>query len=54
MVYNFFNKTSNSIGANIEIKQNEELAEELHKPIIVTFYKRRVHSLFIDNIWVLI
>ena len=31
---------------------NKELAEELHKPIIGKFNKRKVHSQFIDNIWV--
>ena len=30
---------------------NIELSEELHKPIIRTFNKRKVHSSFIDNIW---
>ena len=30
---------------------NKELAEELHKPIIRNFHKRKVHSPFIDNIW---
>ena len=30
---------------------NKELAEELHKPIIRKFSKRKVHSPFIDNIW---
>ena len=29
---------------------NEEL-EELHKPMIKKFEKRKVHSAFIDNIW---
>ena len=29
----------------------QELAEELHKPVIKKFKKRRVHSTFIDNIW---
>ena len=29
---------------------NKELAEELHKPIIRKFNKRKVHSSFIDNI----
>ena len=28
-----------------------QLAEELHKPIIRKFNKRKVQSLFIDNIW---
>ena len=30
--------------------QNEQLAEELHKPIIKSFIKRRVYSKFKDNI----
>ena len=30
---------------------NKKLAEELHKPIIRTFNKRKVESPFIDNIW---
>ena len=40
---------------NTEITpQNEQLAEELHKPIIRKFKKRKVYSTFKDNIWVLI
>ena len=35
----------------IEIMSDKELAEELHKPIIRKFEIRKVHSLFIDNIW---
>ena len=31
--------------------QNEQLAEELHKPIITKFKKRKVNSTFKDNIW---
>ena len=31
--------------------QNEQLAEELHKPIIKKLKKRRVFSSFKDNIW---
>ena len=31
---------------------NKELAEELNKTIIRKFDKRKVHSTFIDNIWV--
>ena len=34
MVYNFFDKKSKADSINIEIKQNEQLAEELQKPII--------------------
>ena len=31
--------------------QNEQLAEELHKPIIKKFKRRKVYSAFKDNIW---
>ena len=31
--------------------QNEQLAEELHKPIIRKFKKRKVYLTFKDNIW---
>ena len=31
--------------------QNEQLAEELHKPIIGKFKKRKLYSTFKDNIW---
>ena len=31
--------------------ENEQLAEELNKPIIRKFKKRKVHSPFKDNIW---
>ena len=30
---------------------DQQLAGELHEPIIGKFEKRKVHSLFIDNIW---
>ena len=33
------------------VPQNEQLAEELHKPIIRKFKKRKVYSSFKDNIW---
>ena len=33
------------------IAQNEQLADELHKPIIRKFKKRKVYSAFKDNIW---
>ena len=52
MVYKFFDKNSASGGVdNNEIKQNLQLAEELHKPIIRNFKKRTVYSEFKDNIW---
>ena len=51
MVYKFFDKKSSGSGANNEIKQNIQLADELHKPIIRKFEKRKVYSSFRDNIW---
>ena len=67
MVYKFFDKKSISLkdkyvsgsgidnnnnidNKNNEIKQNIHL-EELHKPIIRKFKKRKVYSGFKDNIW---
>ena len=55
MVYKSFDKNSNRIGAkHVNTKltpQNQQLAEELHKPIIKKFEKRKVHAAFKDNIW---
>ena len=52
MVYKFFDKKSKGSGvANNEIKQNLQLAKELHKPITRKFKKRKVCSRFRDNIW---
>ena len=59
MVYKFFNKKSASLtdksvsgsGVHIPLEFNEELAKELHKPIIRKFKKRKVYSGFRDNIW---
>ena len=62
MVYKFFDskvaspdKKSEGSGAkhvNTKlIPQNEQLAEELHKPIVKKLKKRKVYSAFKDNIW---
>ena len=53
MVYNFFDKKSASSSGvdNNEIKQNLQLAKELHKPIIRKCKKRTVYSRFKDNIF---
>ena len=40
MVYKYFDKISKASGFNNEVKQNEQLAEELHKPIIRKLKKR--------------
>ena len=46
MVYKFFNERTK--GSGIE---NKILAEELHKPIIKKFKRRKVYSSFKNNIW---
>ena len=58
MVYKFFDKKTKSSGVTLanksaikSIPQNEQLAEELHKPIIRKFKTRKVHLAFKDNIW---
>ena len=54
MVYKCFDKKSKgSFKSAIKnkIKRNEQLAEKLHKPIIRKFEKRKIYSLFKDNIW---
>ena len=52
MVIKFFDKKSKGSGvANNEIKQNLQLAKELHKPIIRNFKKRTVYLGFKNNIW---
>ena len=50
MVYKFFDKKSSGSGVKL-IPQNEQLSNELHKPIIRKFEKRKVYSTFKDNIW---
>ena len=62
MVYKFFDskvaspdKKSEGSGAkrvNTKIiPPNEQLAAEVHKPIVRKFKKRKVYSTFKDNIW---
>ena len=59
MVYKFFYKKSASVtdksakggGVNNVIKQNERLAEKLHKPIITKLEKIKAYSSFKQNIW---
>ena len=49
MVYKFLDKKSG--GSSIANEPNYQLANELHKPIIRKFKKRKVYSGFKDNIW---
>ena len=58
MVYTFFDKKSSGSGASKTSKANEmskisnvKLANELHKPVIKKFSKRKVYSSFKENIW---
>ena len=58
MFYKFFDKKSTGSGRPsssasliVNNKENMQLAEELHKPIIRKFKKRKVYSRFKDNIW---
>ena len=51
MVYKFFDKKSKGTGIKNEITENQQLANERHKPIIRKFKKRKVYSSFKDNSW---
>ena len=46
MVYNFFDKKT---GSGISV--NEQLAEELNKPVIKKFKRTKVYARFKDNNW---
>ena len=46
MIYKFFDKKTGS-----RVSKNEQLAEELHKPVIEKFQRRKVYQRFKDNIW---
>ena len=50
MVYKFFDKKSQAKG-RANNKEIVQLANELHKPIIKKFKKRKVYSSFKENIW---
>ena len=49
MVYKFFDKKSK--GTGIKSMPNQQLVNELYKPIIRKFEKRKVYSSLKDNIW---
>ena len=49
LAYKFFDKKAAGNGVKF-IPQNGQLAEELHKPIIRKFEKRKAYSAFKDNI----
>ena len=49
MVYKCFDKKTSGSGIKNENISDKELAQELRKPIIRKFIKRKVHSPFADN-----
>ena len=53
MIYKFFDKKSagSGITRNTIKSSSSILADELHKPIIRKFNKRKVYSQYKDNIW---
>ena len=48
---NFSIKKSSGGAVKIDIVPNQQLAEELQKPIITKFEQRKLYSSFKDNIW---
>ena len=50
-VYNKFDKKATGGAVKNENMSSKELSEELHKPIIIIFFLKKVYSLFINNIW---
>ena len=46
MIYKFFDKKT-GLGVSV----NEELAKELHKPVIKKFKRRKIYGNFRGNIW---
>ena len=51
MVYKYFDKKFTGSRIKNKIKQNHQVANELHKPIIRKFKKGKVYSSFKNNIW---
>ena len=50
MVYKFFDSKVSGSGAKL-IHENKQLTNELHKPIIRKFEKRKEYSTFKNNVW---
>ena len=51
MVYKFFDKKSTGSGINTAKSGSSILADQLQKPVIKKFNKRKLYSQFKDNIW---
>ena len=48
MVFKFFDKKT---GSGVKASVNEELAQELHKPVMKKPKRRKIYERFKDNIW---
>ena len=51
IIYKLFEKNTSGSGFKNKNISNKELTEELHKPIVKKYNKRKVQSPFIYNIW---
>ena len=51
IIHKSFGKNNSGGAAKSKIMANQQLAKELHKPIIRKFKKRKIYSSFIENIW---
>ena len=51
MVYKFFDKKSRGSGIKNEIKENQQLPNELHKPIAWKFKRQKVYVSPFDGTW---
>ena len=49
-IYKFFDKKFSGSGVESEVMPNQELAEEIRKPIFRKFEKRKIYSSFKNNI----
>ena len=50
VVYKYFSKKTSAGAVKSNVMLNQQLAEELQKPVTRKCEKRKVHSSFIDNI----
>ena len=54
MVYKFFDKKTRLEAiatSKTGVSANEQIAEELHKPVSKKFKRRKIYTRFKDNIW---
>ena len=51
MVYNFFDKKTGSVTASQMISNLNEFAQELHKPVIENFKRRKEYARFKNDKW---